>query len=1199
MASLVLGVAGAAVGSFFGMPGLGFAIGSALGSALFPGSLPDQVGPRLSDLKVQNSSYGGMIPIYYGTMRGAGNIIWSTDIQEHPHTETQGGKGGPSQTTTTFSYTCSFAISICEGEAVAIRRVWADSTLIFDISDTNTGVTQAEGLQMQVYLGTETQLPDPTIEADKGAGNVPGYRGEVYAVFTDFSLTKFGNRIPNFSFEVVMAGSVGVPAQTTYGEAYVTGGGDEPFKASYDDTGHLWMHTLTGHARFDVPTQSWVIDTSGVPNTPQIQQYDAVTKELIWAYDVPAQTEIPDPVGAPTVTEQVYPMHGQGICSGGFYFIARGLPGNLFGPIIGGLPAPNPFAHGIAVNTATREVIILIDTCSYGGAVYWPGVPIPVIDNNKVFFASSNGVFANTAIGFSPASLGGTGGDSDIDPTPDRSGPAPLWSAPYDWNEARAKHASCAMIVVDSVSFDLPFWAFRSTIFDDLDAVIVQGFGSYLTWIEHSPIVNSFDINPPSFVSSIYLPDTSNIPIVWDKANDVLWAFASSNPAGGSLANHLYSIKKSAGGLILTDENFTFSFPFGDVNGNNVVGACLDKTSGHLRLITFGGTDPGRLLLFNPISKTVIENIRVSVPVTSGQETMRDFPEQRKISTTNTGRIADIPYGPSVTSDQVILGDIVSNLSLRAGLTTGDINVSALTDLVDGYAITRQSPVRSPIEQLQQAYFFDAVESDSKVKFVKRGGSSIVTIVSDDLAAHSYGDSLPDILTTTRVQEVELPSALNITYLNPGADYQNNTQQSKRLIGSSGEAVNVELPIVLSDDQAKQIADASMFNAWTGRTSYKFQTTNKYAKYEPTDVMIVNGKTLRVVKKDEGQGLIKWEAVAELAEIYAQAAVGVSGNNGGGQTVSNPSATTMWLLDMPMLRDADDDPGFYYAARGDDTSWPGAVLYKSADGGGTFVEAGSVITAATMGLSLTALGSFSHGYVFDYENTVTVKLYNDATLSSTTQLAVLNGANVALLGSELIQFKTATLNADGTYTLSGLLRGRKGTEWAMGIHGTGERFLSISLATINRISAANSEIGLSRTYKGVTIGKTIASAGAQTFTDTAVALKPYAPCQLKGTRDVSNNLTITWVRRTRSAWDSLDARAAPLDEASELYDVVIYSDGLYTTVVRTISGMTSPTAAYSAANQTTDGLTPGNPVYCKVYQISAIVGRGYPRTGSV
>ena len=63
---------------------------------------------------------------------------------------------------------------------------------------------------------------------------------------------------------------------------------------------------------------------------------------------------------------------------------------------------------------------------------------------------------------------------------------------------------------------------------------------------------------------------------------------------------------------------------------------------------------------------------------------------------------------------------------------------------------------------------------------------------------------------------------------------------------------------------------------------------------------------------------------------------------------------------------------------------------------------------------------------FDEANTVTVTLLGGA-LFSTSEFLVLNGDNAALLGDEIIQFKTATLVSGTTYILSGLLRGRRGT----------------------------------------------------------------------------------------------------------------------------------------------------------------------------
>ncbi len=102
MADVVLPVVGAAVGFVVGGPQgamIGMQIGSMAAGALSRVKLPTQEGARLADLRVQTSSYGGNIPKLYGTMRIAGNVIWSTDIKEFRVETTQnGGKGGGGRT---------------------------------------------------------------------------------------------------------------------------------------------------------------------------------------------------------------------------------------------------------------------------------------------------------------------------------------------------------------------------------------------------------------------------------------------------------------------------------------------------------------------------------------------------------------------------------------------------------------------------------------------------------------------------------------------------------------------------------------------------------------------------------------------------------------------------------------------------------------------------------------------------------------------------------------------------------------------------------------------------------------------------------------------------------------------------------------------------------------------------------------------
>ena len=202
MATVVLQAAGAAIGTMLGGP-VGGIIGRALG-AVAGGFIDQQLfgssrtvkGPRLTDLRVMASSEGAPIPRLWGSMRVSGQVIWATDFEERQQTESAGGKGGSGSRNKvrTYTYFANFAVGLCEGEIDRIGRVWADGKP-FDLSRVTA----------RLYTGGETQEPDSLIAAKLGAGNVPAYRGLAYIVFERLPLADFGNRLPQFSFEVIRA----------------------------------------------------------------------------------------------------------------------------------------------------------------------------------------------------------------------------------------------------------------------------------------------------------------------------------------------------------------------------------------------------------------------------------------------------------------------------------------------------------------------------------------------------------------------------------------------------------------------------------------------------------------------------------------------------------------------------------------------------------------------------------------------------------------------------------------------------------------------------------------------------------------------------------------------------------------------------------------------------------------------------------
>src|SRR5262249_54928843 len=154
------------------------------------------------------------------------------------------------------------------------------------------------------------------------------------------------------------------------------------------------------------------------------------------------------------------------------------------------------------------------------------------------------------------------------------------------------------------------------------------------------------------------------------------------------------------------------------------------------------------------------------------------------------------------------------------------------------------------------------------------------------------------------------------------------------------------------------------------------------------------------------------------------------------------------------------------------------------------------------------------GNIVDELSSVNVRLKNGE-LSSTNNTGLLAGVNAAVIGDEILYFRDATLEDDGTYTLRGFLRGRRGSEYAKGGHAMHDRFVLVESSKMVRVTQSTSDIGIERLYKPVSVGITLATTPEQSFTNEGCGLKPYAPVHLGCGRDASNNATLNWVRRNR------------------------------------------------------------------------------------
>lgn len=1108
----------------------------------------NQVGPRLTDLAVTSSAYGNNIKRCWGTVRIYDpNVIWSPGIKEAAHVQ-QEGKKKHHYTVTTYTYSVDVAVGFAAGVAKKFLKVWADGKVIYDAS--GTGPPQVPAIEyLRFYMGTETQNPDPRIESYKGVGNTPAYRGLVYMVL-GLQLADYGNRIPNFSAEIAFDDET---------DLYPVVG---PIDGVVLDDGHSDDAILIpGHLPFMAATTHTGISPTG----NRIYRVNTRTNKLEDYVDLdftPAAATVIDPDGF------LYQQESSG-------------------------PAFNCRVDKIDLFTFQ-----VVGTIGFQGGI---GSHTPETDGYYSIQLNHAKCVFDTSDGRKLLALQGTFGQVAII---DRR---KITTQPGGTDELDA--------IVFSAAAQTGFGSTQGTIVGDKNGdVWVTSGGTTLRHISgvDGSVVADYNVSP--FMSG-------------------------SSPMAYVAADHTLVLKGTDGKLHKLDcdtGNELASYTLPTQTGNGVPG---DMWRGQIpdaldSIIVSGNakTEPawptaGPMFMRVPVlaladaeGYTDYNVTRFFAPHFDGSSGaaydsfsdsiwMTDHIDALGFQKAGLYRL----YLDRAVGEGVTLATIVRDLCREDGLSDGQFNVTDLeTTTVQGVMFDQQ-PARDSIKLLAQAYLFDAGEHDGQIVFVRRLGAPVATIAEDDLGAESDPGKQQPRLNETIVQDTETPAMVEVKFYDKARDYQQGTQSNKRIslpratVDAHGKLA-ISLPIVMTADEAAQIAQRILYDLWISRRQFKFSTGIRHSRLDPTDVFQFDykGKTFegRMVRADAGAGCaLDFQGVSHDGEIYTSLIAGAPGTGFLGGTLAQYDPTQLILLDIPLLRDVDansEGSGFYFALGNFGGTWRGAIILRSPDNASWVTVAGGN-SASPWGRATNALGDFSGVWGWDNENTLTVRMVGSGAPVTDSELNVLDGANAcALIKSngdvEILQFVNATDNGDGTFTLSRLLRGQRGTEWAVAGHAAGEVFVMLTMA-LGRIKMDLSLRGVLEWYEAVSIGQM--SAPSEPLALQSNDLKPYAPAQLGGSLDASNNFIITWARRTRLGGSWQDGTGTvPLNEESELYDVEIYNS-TGTTLKRTISGLTTPTAVYTVAQQTADFGSPPASVLVKCYQRSAAVGRGFTATATI
>ena len=1176
-------VAGVAIGYATGGTGfalvqagfMGATVGSAIGSIVDPEIIKgSQEGARLRDLSIQGSAYGGTIPWARGKVRLAGNVIWGLPIEEvaTENVIESGGKGGPVSrvTQTTYSYYGTFAVAFCEGPIDNVMRIWADSKLIYDATTISLADPQydsagkysqafaaaaalgnADQISFRFYSGDETQLPDSLIVADKGADATPAYRGLCYMVFDSLPLANYGNRLPNITVELAVDEEVAhaysdatfIPSGTTH----IYSGSDFTFDPlrrrlyawGYDDDGYVRLVMLDAKTLSELSSVR-VVDLTG---SNAITEFAAGAEGAVYLRSSSTMYRVDPNLWAVTSTEPA-----------SFSF--------------GG------FMRCLTIPGLRRDYHFVLEVAQQNGsAAVW----------------SVRGDFPGQWEMI--AVSGGTPAADEIWDIGSRIGPT--WATTV--GRVSLNYGEFYLLSGDPVLNNYPYPDIQISRIEIRVTETDEEFFFFSVYPVDIRTIAVTEIDP----AASHFHDIG--AFVMDAVDGDLVIAVGTGPGPGNPSARTWIFKLDRDGTLIWNTEMPFT-----TFGNET-----EASGSHLIAGTFGWrTGDATYIINTATGEYSTQSGWTAIPDVVGGSQIWSSLAGASAVTFLGHHLAKIYYerrGARV----IPLSELVTDIVDRAGYAPSEIDVTDLTDDVTGWLSTQTDSAASMLTPLLAVHLADGVEEDGKLVFRHRGKSVVATIPEDDLIRLDAAGAEP--YRETRIAELQLPSRLSLSFIDPTRDYQANTATWRRSRAPdpsvfSDNETTLSVGLVMDLQTALRSAERALFAAWMDRRQFAVRLSPEYAWLSPADAVTLafsDGSTLRcrlgaapfgadysVDTTLFAEGGAQWTSTLTAPDIPVPV-----------QTITDRDVTQMFLLDTPLLRDADDGGGvmmrgywaggYYHAG-----TWPGAILQDSSDGS-SFNTVGALTSGAAWGYLITAPDDpVSMWRTQDASFDVGIVNGGDS-LESVSDVQMLNGGNAAVLLKtngevEVLQFRDVTALGSGQYRLATLLRGRRGTDTMAGGHSAGQIIVFLSTSTLGAFGMPPAFQNVPAWFRAVTSGMTPPSAIKRGFTYHGRDMMPYAPVYQTATLSGSPpDIILGWTRRTRINGGLRDTIGdVPLAEETEAYeaDILDAPDG---TVLRTLTATTN-SVTYTAAQIAIDFGSPPATINFIVYQMSATAGRGFP-----
>lgn len=395
----------------------------------------------------------------------------------------------------------------------------------------------------------------------------------------------------------------------------------------------------------------------------------------------------------------------------------------------------------------------------------------------------------------------------------------------------------------------------------------------------------------------------------------------------------------------------------------------------------------------------------------------------------------------------------------------------------------------------------------------------------------SLADAPESERTKQRADGLDLtPTA--VRYYDEQRDYQPSVQ---RAVGhrQSGRENMLDLPATMEASGARQLAND---NAQRARWHHE-KVTWRVAVLDP---QVQPGSLVRLPDAPGHWTVKTWEWFDRGIELGLERVAPAPGGpiaSEAGELIEPADVpltpTALEFLELPPESSGDASQPLLFAAASSETgAWRGAALFS--EQGAALVPVGSTDSRrVVMGQLLEDLES-SNALLLEPNASILVQCIGDELAFEPTDVAGLAaGQNRLLIGAEVLQFVEAEAVAERIWRLTGLLRGRGGTEAAAASgHNSGE----VAILLDDRLTRLDpSRVAAAQTSRIAAIGRGDQVPVYSTLRNFGTSRRPLSPVHPRVHSDSAGNWRLCWTRRGRGQWLWEDRVDVALVEERERY----------------------------------------------------------------